>query len=394
MKANISSESKSIYFCANVVYYMFMKISTLFSLLLLTTGLQAQNLNGQWRGSFIDGSTAFAGFGGQKIVYVLELEIHDNTINGYSYTYFSEGEKKYYTICKVKGMLNKAAKELEVKEYERTKFNTPPEFHNCFQVHKLKYSKDTPEEESLQGTWIPAPDQKGDCGYGKTLLIRKRIKPYLPPVITKNNVPSTPKKDSPIPNSNKEHKQSSPIVTRVPARELIKKNSVPEQNQTAKKQLPVNNTLPKVTTKLKDTVPAKGSLVNDVAIVKKDPEIVSQGNYEKRNNTVVETINIKNDKFTVDFYDDGAIDGDSISVFFNGRLMLSHQRLTEKPITLTLSPDSDHKINELVMYAENMGEIPPNTALMIIHDGDTRYEVRIVSDTEKNGTIRFTHLPR
>ena len=69
---------------------------------------------------------------------------------------------------------------------------------------------------------------------------------------------------------------------------------------------------------------------------------------------------------------------------------MSHKRLTNKPITLTLTADADKPVNELVMYAENLGEIPPNTALMIVHDGDNRYEARITSDTEKNGTIRFS----
>lgn len=361
--------------------------------MLLTTSLNAQNINGQWRGSFVDGSSSFAGFGGQKIDYVLELDVHDNSVTGYSYTYFSEGEKKYYTICKVKGQFSRGTKEVEVREYERTKFNTPPEFHNCFQIHKLRYSKDNLEEESLQGTWIPAPDQQGDCGYGKTLLTRKRVKPYTPPVIAKNNNTPTPVKDLPLIKKPKEHKQSAIVITKPPIKEIPKKKNVPDQKVVVKAPDTGNNALPKAIIKSNDTLPKRPVEVR-VPIAKKDPDIVSQGNYERRNNTVVETINIKNEKFTVDFYDDGAIDGDSISVFFNGRLMLSHQRLSEKPITLTLSADPDHKINELVMYAENLGEIPPNTALMIVHDGDTRYEVRIVSDTNKNGTIRFTHLPR
>ena len=41
------------------------------------------------------------------------------------------------------------------------------------------------------------------------------------------------------------------------------------------------------------------------------------------------------------------------------------------------------------MYAENLGTIPPNTALMVITDGHHRYEVRITSDLEKSGVIRF-----
>ena len=90
-------------------------------------------------------------------------------------------------------------------------------------------------------------------------------------------------------------------------------------------------------------------------------------------------------------YDNGEIDGDSVSVFYNGSLLVSHKRLSDKPIILTLPLNKSIEVNELTMYAENLGTIPPNTALMVVTDGDKRYEVRITSDTEKNGTIAFVH---
>jgi hypothetical protein len=43
------------------------------------------------------------------------------------------------------------------------------------------------------------------------------------------------------------------------------------------------------------------------------------------------------------------------------------------------------------MYAENLGSIPPNTALMIVRDGNKRYEVRMESSLTKSGTVTFTH---
>jgi tryptophan synthase alpha chain len=52
---------------------------------------------------------------------------------------------------------------------------------------------------------------------------------------------------------------------------------------------------------------------------------------------------------------------------------------------LSLDIDNQSDVNELVMYAENLGSIPPNTALMIVTDGPNRYEVRITSDLEKSG---------
>ncbi len=117
-------------------------------------------------------------------------------------------------------------------------------------------------------------------------------------------------------------------------------------------------------------------------------------NFEKRNSELVKTIEITSDQFSVELYDNGTVDGDSISVFYNGQLLLSHQRLSEKPISLGLDASTDKTINELTMYAENLGSYPPNTALMVVKDGDKRYEVRISSDLKKSGTIRFIHVKK
>ena len=116
-------------------------------------------------------------------------------------------------------------------------------------------------------------------------------------------------------------------------------------------------------------------------------------NFEKRTNSLVKTIEISNQTFKVDLYDNGDIDGDSVSLFYNGKLLLSHKKLSDKPISLTLDATGGDHTNELTMYADNLGSIPPNTALMIVTDGDKRYEVRIASDLKKSGVIRFVHKP-
>jgi hypothetical protein len=79
-----------------------------------------------------------------------------------------------------------------------------------------------------------------------------------------------------------------------------------------------------------------------------------------------------------------------VSLFYNGKVLLTHKKLTTQPITLELPVNNDD-LNELVMYADNLGTIPPNTALMIVTDGNKRYEVRVTSDLKKSGTIRFVH---
>jgi hypothetical protein len=88
-------------------------------------------------------------------------------------------------------------------------------------------------------------------------------------------------------------------------------------------------------------------------------------------------------------YDNGQIDGDTISLYMNGKLMVSRQRLSTTPVSIEINLD-ENKENELIMYAENLGTIPPNTALMVVTVGDKRYEVNISSSEQTNGAVRFS----
>ena len=56
--------------------------------------------------------------------------------------------------------------------------------------------------------------------------------------------------------------------------------------------------------------------------------------------------------------------------------------------------DEDNAEHELVMVAENLGEIPPNTSLMVVTAGDQRFEVRITSTEQKNAMVRFKYVKR
>lgn len=108
-----------------------------------------------------------------------------------------------------------------------------------------------------------------------------------------------------------------------------------------------------------------------------------------RKNVVVRNIPIKSPQIKVELYDNGDVDGDEVTVYFNGKAVSTRQALTEKAVTINLEA-SKNANNDLVMYAENLGTIPPNTALMKIYCDGQVYEVRIESDETKNGAIRFT----
>ena len=110
-----------------------------------------------------------------------------------------------------------------------------------------------------------------------------------------------------------------------------------------------------------------------------------------RQNELVKTIIVNTTDVTVDLYDNGTIDNDTVSVYLDKKLVVSKQRLTERAITVKLKLDADNDYHELVMVAENLGEIPPNTSLMVVKAGDKQYEVRITSNEQKNAVVIFKY---
>ncbi len=111
--------------------------------------------------------------------------------------------------------------------------------------------------------------------------------------------------------------------------------------------------------------------------------------FTKRKAIYNQDVLIESDSVEVSFYDNGDIDGDSISVFLNNKLVLSHQGLTAKAINIFIKLDSNIDVNEISMFAENLGTIPPNTALMVVTDGINRYEVFMSSSLSQNSTVRL-----
>ncbi|HLX66829.1 MAG TPA: hypothetical protein VKR41_07525 [Puia sp.] len=111
--------------------------------------------------------------------------------------------------------------------------------------------------------------------------------------------------------------------------------------------------------------------------------------FSKRKAVLNRELLVESDSVRLSFYDNGEIDGDSISVFVNHQLVLSHQGLEAKAFNLYLHLDSTRELTEVSMFAENLGSIPPNTALMIVTDGKNRYEVFLSSSLTENATVEL-----
>lgn len=100
-------------------------------------------------------------------------------------------------------------------------------------------------------------------------------------------------------------------------------------------------------------------------------------------------IELENSTIKLEVYDNGTIDFDSVSLLLNGKLILPKTMLTHHSVKLTIDLDESLEFNELGMFAENLGLIPPNTAALIIHDGKKKYEVTLNSDFTKNAIIKL-----
>ncbi|MER3498589.1 MAG: hypothetical protein C4308_08115 [Chitinophagaceae bacterium] len=113
------------------------------------------------------------------------------------------------------------------------------------------------------------------------------------------------------------------------------------------------------------------------------PQIVST-----RKTETIQDIYFKADSLVLSLYDNGIVDGDTVSVFLNGAEIISKQKLKESATkkTIYITRDMPDQL-ELVLFAENLGTIPPNTGLLTIRDGDNLYQVRFSADLSKNASI-------
>lgn len=149
------------------------------------------------------------------------------------------------------------------------------------------------------------------------------------------------------------------------------------------------NTIPEIE-KQDDELPPLLELKKDVAADELEKAVVEK--LTKRSFESSPVIDVDADSLKVILYDNGEVDNDTISLFYNRKLVTFKKMLSDKPLTFTLPLDTT--VNEIAMYAENLGSIPPNTALCIVYAGEQRFELSLSSTYIKNAAIRFRKKPK
>ncbi|MBI1342568.1 MAG: hypothetical protein GC171_06525 [Terrimonas sp.] len=369
---------------------LLLRLSVIAVLFLSVTALQGQDITGIWRGYFVDTS----GYAPQQ--YRFEVQINQSNsgiLNGVTYSY---SQKDFYGKAEFTGNFLSRSGNTLVQEMRTVEVKGADQSSVCIMKCQLKLVK-SGNEQFLEGVFSSAYEYtgyghaKGDSAGGGRVYLRKvktsdfYIEPSLRAKIEQKDNPPVVKNNNPPPNKTVAKK---PAVRNNTSQNNTKSNSNNKNNATN-----LTRTTQKPKPEISPVIPEEKNEVAkkpETKIIEK-PVVPTPPELKKRTNELVRTIIVNTKEITVKIYDNGEIDDDTISVYLDKKNVLSHQRLTTAPLIVKIKLDESDPDHELVMVADNMGRIPPNTSLMIVDAGKDRYEVRITSTDQKNAVVRFKY---
>lgn len=113
-----------------------------------------------------------------------------------------------------------------------------------------------------------------------------------------------------------------------------------------------------------------------------------------REKEIQHTIMLDTSFISIDLYDNGEIDNDSITLLLNGKTVVQNKQLSLKSVSLSLELNKEPAEHILEMFADNLGSIPPNTALLVLTCKQKRYELNLSSNGKVNGSVKLIVRPR
>ena len=319
----------------------------------------------------------------------IQLDQRNKNFSGVTYSYKTT---VFYGKADCRGQVNDKTKKVMLEELKIVEVRMSEGSDACIMTLFLNYTKNG-DDEFMEGTYTSMNTRdSSSCGRGTVFLQKvttsdfykepflvkreeEALKKKTPPPIVKNSNPKPVIKTAPPVAKTTTPKKTTTSTSKTQQKSTT---SVPDKDITATKPSRVTvapartDTIKQIEKKISNTVPTPRVLAN-------------------RQNELVKTITVNTTDVVIDIYDNGTIDNDTVSVYLDKKLVVSKQRLTDQPITVKLKLDEDNDYHELVMVAENLGDIPPNTSLMVVKAGDKQYEVRITSTEQKNAVVIFKY---
>lgn len=346
--------------------------------MMMTCLAVGQDLTGIWRGQFRSNNRMLQLMNiDDRYKFEVQLDQNGKAFKGVTYSYKTT---EFYGKADARGTINPATKKVLLEELKIVDVRMRTGSDACVMTCFLQYYKNG-SEEFLEGTYVSMnTTDSTDCGRGTVFLRRVEQsdffkEPFLIAREKKMQQDLARKKASPPEPVAKSATPSKPATPPVPGKKL----PAPPQPPKPVEDRNITGRAPNSDQQRDYHKPAEPTIIPPVL--------------KNRENEVVKTINVTSREITVSLYDNGTIDHDTVSVYLNKRMVVNRQMLSLAPITVHIELDDDNDYQELVMVAENLGEIPPNTSLMVVKAGNQQFEVRITSTEQKNAVVIFKYDP-
>lgn len=364
----------------------------------------AQDITGIWRGHFSDNNRM------NQILniddrYRFEVQIAQTEKKLQAVTY-SYKNVEFYAKASATGSINPKTGKVRVLELKIIEVRKGMGSVVCSMDCMLTWTK-SGDDEFLEGTFVATSTLDSSfCGRGTVFLRKEAVSDfYKEPFVAKKEkeiarklaiaketpqlVDSLKTKPAPVAKA----KPVAPVkTTPKPATSSTAKKPASKASAPVAKATPPKKPEPKLIPQQieplamadspKKTVtvsPGKSFSTNIPSVIK------------NRENEVTKTITVKSNEVALYIYDNGTIDHDTISVYLDNKLVVAHKMISLEPIIVKLKLDTTNNYHEIVMVADNLGDIPPNTSLMVVKAGDQQYEVRISTNEQKNAVVVFKY---
>jgi hypothetical protein len=346
------------------------RIVVLILLLAFNLPAKAQSLVGNWVGYL----TVHTDLGEKTYPYEINIiEVNNQQIIAKTVTIFPNQNA---VIASAKGNFSAKNQLLNIEEIKFDQIKIEPGVQSCLMNNLLSYQKIN-GQEVLQGTYLAKNSIGGnDCGTGSIYLRKDQIFAKIKPLkkIVKQKNPTTEKnivkiKDKLIDSI--ETNNNNNINTAISSNASI--TPLLNQNNDNKQLAPIPIIEKKVT-------PNHEHILIPWVLM-------------SRENYLVKKIITHSKTISFDVFDNGTIDNDTITIYDNKKMMIDMNRISYKAVHFDLTFNENLKFHEIIVVANNLGSVPPNTALIKYKDAKLDDEVFINTDFSKNAKIIIEYRP-
>jgi hypothetical protein len=378
-------------------------------------------MEGKWKGFFSPNNSPIGK------VYSYEMDITQGPQGQLTISTYTKLSSDFSAHAYATGSLDKTTQLVHIEEQGFLDLSIQENYTPCLMNNFLMY-KNIRGHEIIEGTYTSYNKKTSkDCGGGKiylekdvpiqkliasekaakqkiekekaaeknkvipskTITETKTVNTVLPPVKTNlqktNTVANTNTNNSSKPNNNNK-------LAVVNNKVASNTKSSPENINTAIQNVQINS--------IQDEPVMEEAILNEPEDIETEIRIKQGNGFQTvpwalvaRENRLAKKITTSSKQFSIDLYDNGTIDNDTIIVYDNKKLLISKKRLSYKAIHLEFTLSEVINEHEIIIVAHNMGTVPPNTALLVLKDGDRRQELFITSTNKMNAKIIVSYTP-